>query len=220
MKGRNGGLRIRRTALAIDLRGNDTMQVDRESCRFRFGLKGSAELFAVALVTVVAIWLTCGIVIFGRRKPGYDQVRHTISELGERGARDARIVAFGLFLPAGIGLAAVAILSDERSPESAALAAAVAIGYLGAVVFPCDPGSPMQGSFSQAMHNLAGGIQYIGGALALASLGECEPIYSTPAVIVGIVAVILTVPQTVRIRGAAQRVGELVLFASLAAALW
>lgn len=182
--------------------------------------EGNGQLFAVALVTVVAIWLTCGIVILGLRKQGYDHVRHTISELGERGARDARIVAFGVFLPVGLGLAAVAILSDERSPESAALAAAVAIGYLGAVAFPCDPGSPMQGSFSQGMHNLAGGIQYIGGALALASLGEKEPFYSTAAVIVGGVAVMLSVPQTARIRGAAQRVGEAVLIGSLAAALW
>jgi len=126
-------------------------------------------------------------------------------------------VAFGLFLPVGLGLTGVSILSYEISSEATVLAAAISIGYLGSVAFPCDPGSPMQGSFSQGMHNLAGGIQYIGGALALAKLGEDVPIYSTAAAIVGGVAVILTVPPMVRIRGAAQRVGEAVLFASLAA---
>lgn len=176
-------------------------------------------MFAVTLVFVIAIWLTCGIVAFGRRKPGYSHVRHTISELGERGASDARIVAFRLYLPVGIGLAAIAILSYDRSSASAALASALAVGYLGSVAFPCDAGSPMQGSFSQGMHNLAGGIQYIGGALALAGLGEKEPIFSIAAVIVGGVAIMLSVPQTSRIRGAAQRVGEAVMFASLAAAL-
>lgn len=183
-------------------------------------MKGSGFVFAVTLVFVIATWLTCGIVAFGRRKPGYSHVRHTISELGERGASDARIVAFGLFLPVGIGLAAVAILSFDRSPEMAALAAALAAGYLGSVAFPCDVGSPMQGSFSQGMHNLAGGIQYVGGALALARMGETVPMFTTAAAVVGIVAVILTVPNAARIRGAAQRVGEAVLFGSLAAALW
>ncbi len=181
---------------------------------------GSAYVFAITLVFVITIWLICGIVAFGRRKPGYSHMRHTISELGERGAIDARIVAFGLFLPVGLGLASVAILSDERSPESAALAAAMAIGYLGAVAFPCDPGSPMHGSFSQGMHNLAGGIQYVGGTLALARMGETVPVFSTVAAVVGIVVVILTVPNAGRIRGAAQRLGESVLFATLAAAVW
>ncbi len=175
---------------------------------------------AAISVIFIAIALACGIVVFGRRKPGYDHVRHTISELGERGARDARFVALGLFLPVGLGLAVVAVSQWKRAPEAAALAACVAAGYLGAVIWPCDPGSPLQGSLSQGMHNLAGGILYIGGALVLARLGEGFPPFSTAAAVVGGVAVILSVPQAASVRGIAQRLGEAVLFVSLATAFW
>lgn len=175
---------------------------------------------AAVSVIFIAIGLTCGIVVFGRRKPGYDHLRHTISELGERGARDARAVAVGLFLPVGLGLAVLAVSQWNRAPEAAALAACVAAGYLGAVMWPCDQGSPLQGSFSQGMHNLAGGIEYIGGALVLARLGEDFPPFSTAAAVVGGVALILTVPQAASVRGIAQRLGEAVLFASLATAFW
>ena len=42
------------------------------------------------------------------RKAGYSHVMHTISEIGELGARDQRFVALGLFLPVGLCLLFVA----------------------------------------------------------------------------------------------------------------
>jgi hypothetical protein len=170
---------------------------------------------AAIIVAFAASMLTIGIVVFACRKPGYSHWRHTISELGETGAPDEKAVAYGLFLPVGLLLVLVSDLASATSVYAAGLGAAIAFGYLGAAFFPCDPGSPLAGSTSQGLHNLAGAVQYIGGAIALARLGEQVEIYRAASMVVGSVAIALSVPQLGRVRGGVQRLAEVTMFVCL-----
>ena len=167
-------------------------------------------------VLCIALALAVGVVVFARHRPDYDPFRHTISELGEHGARDGRAVSFGLFLPVGLAMAAVALMQRASMRDAAALAGAIAVGYLGAAFFPCDPGSPMHGSTRQDIHNLAGGVEYVGGAIALWRLGPERPICYVLSGTVAVVALLLSSPH--RWRGFAQRIGEAALFGGLALA--
>lgn len=80
------------------------------------------------LVIGIGGFLAAGIYLFGRRRPAYSHLRHTISELGERGASDARVVSWGFFFPVGVSLAAISLLYREAAVEAAGLAGAIAIG--------------------------------------------------------------------------------------------
>ena len=59
--------------------------------------------------------LLTGVIYFGWRKPNYNHWHHTISELGEVGSRLARRVNYGLFLPVGLLLWLVAVLTDVEA---------------------------------------------------------------------------------------------------------
>jgi hypothetical protein len=176
---------------------------------------------AVAIAVLAATYLAVCLPLLARRKPGYSPLRHTISEIGETGAPDQRFVALGLFLPIGLALLLAAYLLRLHSSAAAALALAIAIGYLGAAAFPCDPGSPLSGSAKQSLHNLAGGIEYVGGAFALVTLAReiGQPFQLLGFIVFGATIAISLLPST-SLRGAVQRVAELCLFGGLAWAAW
>jgi hypothetical protein len=181
------------------------------------------------------LYLLLGIIWAGARRPRYHHLRHTISELGEHGAPEARRVATGLFLPVGLSCLALAVaaLAEAHRPETAAtemwrrgsalLAGSLAAGYLGAWLWPCDPGCPLTGSARQVMHNLVGGIEYLGGALALQQLsgalpadaGTASELFQGAAALVVVIAIALGVPPLAPWRGGLQRVAEAVLFVGL-----
>ena len=166
------------------------------------------------LVILAGGLLFGGVVHFGRRKPGYRHLQHTLSELGETGAPDQGPVAWGLFLPVGL----LVLAAGLRAPGPAApLAFCLATGYLGAVAFPCDPGSPASGTWRQGLHNLAGGVEYVGGGLVLLRLGQGGWSLGTwaGAAVLG-VAGALTLLPTSPARGLIQRFAELLLFGTLA----
>lgn len=173
------------------------------------------------VVLLIGFALAVGVVFFARRRDRYSHLAQTISELGERGSSDGMVVSLGLFLPVGVALAVIAYLQRSTSSTSAALAGAIAVGYCGAALFRCDPGSPLQGSWGQAIHNLAGGVQYVGGTLALWDLGaRSGPMFKPLAVVVAMATIFLSLPVLFAWRGLAQRLGELALFVGLAWALW
>ena len=178
-------------------------------------------MLAVAIVIVSAAYLALGLAVLARRKPRYSHVRHTISEIGETGARDRHVAAFALFLPIGLALAAAAWVLHFHSSAAAALALAIAIGYLGAAAFPCDPGSPLRGSARQWLHNLAGGIEYVGGGLALMTLarGFGRPLEAAGFVVFGAAFALSALPSA-SVRGLVQRIAEACLFAGLAWSAW
>ncbi|MBI1299407.1 DUF998 domain-containing protein [bacterium] len=181
------------------------------------------------LAASIFIFLIIGTLWSSRRADGYSHIRHTISELGEWGSPQSRLVSWGLFAPVGIGLLVLAGLVRSQggahplAETLTLLIAAVGIGYLGAAIFPCDPGSPMGGSWRQQLHNLAGGVQYVGGAGALfvasqsltANESTLVDWLLVSGVVVGVVAVLLSIQQVFPVRGVVQRVGEIVLFGNI-----
>ena len=178
-------------------------------------------MLASALVVLAAAYLAVSLIVLAPKKAGYRHVQHTISEIGEIGAHHQRWVAFGLFLPVGLLLLLVAYLARSIFEPSAALALCVAVGYVVAAFFPCDPGSPTSGSARQAVHNLGGAVEYLGGGFALMAIAEpLGPIFKIAGFVVLGSAIALTLLPGTSVRGLIQRVAEFVLFAALAASVW
>lgn len=175
----------------------------------------------IVLTIFAAAYLFAFLFSLGQKKSNYSHVRHTISELGEIGAPHRLLVAFGVFAPVGVILLLVAYLARSTAPESARLALCIAIGYLVAAVFPCDAGSPLSGSNRQAIHNLGGAVEYLGGAFALFRIAEHfgQPFQALGFVVL-CVAIAISLPLFSPVRGLVQRAGELCLFGGLAFALW
>jgi hypothetical protein len=72
---------------------------------------------ALALTAFAMAWLAIGLSLFGARRPACSHWRHTISEIGESGAPDRRLVAFALFLPVGVVLLLAAAMLHGRCPR-------------------------------------------------------------------------------------------------------
>jgi hypothetical protein len=178
-------------------------------------------MLPIVLSLIAMSILTVGVVVFGSRKPGYGHVRDTISELGEIGAPHQHAVALALFAPIGLVLLVVAWQMHATQPAIAALAACISIGYLVAAAFPCDIGSPLSGSARQTIHNLGGGIEYVGGGFAMLRLSETlGPAFRFTGFVVLATAVALSIPPLAPVRGLVQRVAELGLFGGLVVATW
>ncbi len=178
-------------------------------------------MLATAVTAIAATYLFASLVALAPRKAGYSHIKHSISEIGEVGAPNQRFVALGLFLPIGLVLLLVAYLVRPVSPAAAALALCIAIGYIGAAAFPCDPGSPLSGTARQALHNLAGAVEYIGGGFALMTLADNfgRPFKAAGFVVLG-TAIALSVLPSNSVRGIIQRIAETCLFGGLALAVW
>lgn len=171
------------------------------------------------LSLATASYLAVAILIAAKHKPGYSHVKHTISELAECGSAHMASVSFGVFLPVAIALGIVAILLVSTSPQAAALALSIAVGYGIGAMFPCDPGSPLTGSFRQAIHNLGGATEYLGGAFSLFWISESAgPGFRIAGFVVAASAILLSVVGAVR--GLVQRIAESCLFLALPATLW
>jgi Protein of unknown function (DUF998) len=179
------------------------------------------SIVAAFLPLLALVYLFANLFRLSPRKPGYSQVLHTISELGEIGSPDQGFVAWGVFLPIGLAFLPGAFLFQASAPAVAALSLCIAVGYLVAAVVPCDPGSPVSGSVRQGIHNLGGAIEYIGGGFSLLTAARD---FGAPCSIAGCivltVAVALTVLPAKAPRGLTQRIGELVLFCSAAWLMW
>jgi hypothetical protein len=178
-------------------------------------------MLATALTTLTAAYLFGVLFVVAPQKPGYSHFKHTISELGEVGAPHQRFVALGVFLPAGLLLLLVAWLVVSSLPAAAALSACIAVGYIGAAAFPCDPGSPISGTPRQGIHNLAGAVEYVGGGASLMVLAETfgQPFRLAGFVVLGSAIALSFIPST-SVRGLIQRAAELCLFGGLAMAVW
>lgn len=170
---------------------------------------------ALIIACIASTMLAVAIWHFGAVRPEYSQLRHSISELGELGGLNARIVSFGVFLPFGVAMLLVAWLCQDINLSAARLALCIAAGYVGAALFPCDPGSPISGSWRQFAHNIAGAVQYVGGAAVLRQLSSAAPLLEYAALLVSVAAALLLLAAGSALRGAIQRVAEVVLLGCL-----
>lgn len=174
-----------------------------------------------SLTLVTLSFLVASVVVAAAARPDYSHVRDTISQLGESGASYGRLVSYAVFLPVGAIMSIVAWLAVSLDRDVALLALCLAIGYLGAASFRCDPGAPSRGSFRQSVHNACGRVQYLGGAYALYRIAvQHGPLTAAPAIVVVLVSAVTLVPGQWRVRGLIQRIAELTLFVSLSLSLW
>lgn len=164
---------------------------------------------ATLISVFITTYLMAGVVYLGCKKESYSHFKDTISELGERGSEIFRSASYGLFLPVGLGLLFIAIGADKNE-VLLGLSICLSVGYTVSAFSPCDPGSPIEGSWRQHIHNLAGFVQYAGGIYFLLQVSG----YSIFAGIVFICLIFISFPQN-PVRGIAQRVAELLLFGSL-----
>jgi hypothetical protein len=176
-------------------------------------------MLVTAVISISALYLFVSLIALAPRKSGYSHIKHTISEIGEIGAPNQRFVAYGLFLPIGLALLLVAYLVNSASPVAAMLALCIAIGYVGAAMFPCDSGAPMFGTARHTLHMIAGAAEYVGGGFALMTLAESfdQPFKIAGFIVLG-TAIALSFPHS--LRGIIQRIAEAFLFGSLALAVW
>lgn len=181
-----------------------------------------------ALVSCAAAVLVSGISAmgtwwFGRRAVGYSHLRDTISELGAAGTKDARAVAWLWFAPSGVIFAVAALalgqgFGTDDAVRAASIFAFVGVGWIGAAIFPCDPGAPAFGTARNHFHNLAGGGAYLAGAAGMMEMARAlEDSHSLlamtaqvsgPIVLLGLFLISL---PGIPMRGLIQRVIEAIL---------
>ena len=164
--------------------------------------------------------------LFGMLEPGYRWTRDYISELGASGAAHAGAVN-ATFLAAGLLTVAACVALRRALPTGAAaagglaLVALIGVSWTVAGVSPCDVGCPAEGSTSQAVHNTAGLLGYLGGASGLLWLGTTlkrTGAYWHAAVTTSCGGVALAAlaamaaPALDEVRGLSQRVGEAAVF--------
>jgi len=181
-----------------------------------------------ALVSCVAAVLVSGISVlgtwwFGRRAAGYRHLRDTISELGAAGMKDARAVAWLWFAPSGVifVVAALALgqaLGTDGAMRAASILAFIGVGWIGAAIFPCDPGAPAFGTVRNHFHNLLGGGAYLAGAAGMMEMArgleDTHPLLATSAQVSGPIVLLglflISLPE-IPMRGLIQRVMEAIL---------
>lgn len=177
-----------------------------------------------AIVLLATVMLASGVYMAGRRLPGYQHRRDTISELGAVGTEFSRRISLGLFLPVAVALLLAAWrMWGWATPQVAGLAGCLGLGYLIAALVPCERGAPVIGGWRTAIHNAGGAIEYLGGAMMLwlyagpsrAELSDVAAIYAAALVMVGTVAISIPTASAWRWRGLIQRVIEAVLFVAL-----
>jgi hypothetical protein len=166
-------------------------------------------------------------------RPGYSHASQFISELGERGSPHGGLVSAAGFAPIGGLVLAFLALAAPHFPRSRWSASgilcfgAVGAAYLASAVARCDPGCPAAGSLSQSVHNLFGGLEYVGALAALLLFAGAFrrsdpwrplwPLCALCAVLVGLGFAGVLAPSLAALRGASQRIAEAGIFGFVAA---
>ncbi len=191
-------------------------------------MKNRIPVLPPLLIALAALMVLTGTCYFASLRPDYSHVSNTISELGETGAPHAHEVAFGFFLPVGllvwlaIWLVHRRISQNHFSPVLIAMSC-LGTGYALSAFFPCDPGAPLFGTWRTLVHNALAIVDYAGTGIgfflvARYSAHENHKPKSAAFSLVGAVMLAclgLLALQELPIRGAVQRVAEIIQFAGV-----
>ncbi len=112
------------------------------------------------LLIVIYIYLFFGVYHYAQKRPNYSHLKHTISELGENASEFEKPVGFKVFMPVGLAFVLLSGLMYSTNTAVAVLSGAMGFSYFLSAWFPCDPGTPMSGSWKNSVHNLVGGLAY------------------------------------------------------------
>jgi hypothetical membrane protein len=183
---------------------------------------------------IVAAALTLIVTVAGAAvTPGYSHLTHYISELGQRGTTVGALVSYGGFLPIGVAaLAALVLGLGMRSIESSLRSSAkwlltLPAAYLVAAFARCTAGCAGV-DLAQALHNLFGLAEYLGGAVALIVAGVASLArrrFGRGLLLLVLSLVVLACLSNMfspgsSYHGACQRVAEAILFGFLIFLVW
>ncbi len=189
-------------------------------------MSNRVQFIASGAIVLAALMVLLETLYFASLRQNYSHFSNTISELGETGAPRAGQVAFGFFLPVGVmvwlALGLVYRGASDRYVTTALIAlSSLGVGYLVAVFFPCDPGAPLFGSWRTQVHNLAGFLDYMGtgiGFLIISRYFTRQRLtihafaFSVAGGLVLLCVVLLSFVAAFSIRGAIQRIAEILQF--------
>ncbi|MCD9088403.1 DUF998 domain-containing protein [Stenotrophomonas sp. SY1] len=166
-------------------------------------------------------------------KPGYSAQAQYISELGASGSAHAIVISVAGFIPVGVLAAALLVVMAPRVPVSGAsrvgywLLLCEPLAWIGSALAPCDLGCPMEGSLSQALHNLLGVFTYLGTTLGLVLLATTPGLRASMRMAwVALAAtwlllfVLMGAPPLHEWRGLLQRLAEWLVYGSLCITAW
>jgi hypothetical protein len=188
----------------------------------------SLPLLAFVLALLTAATAAIVPIYFARRKPGYSHLRHTISELGEIGSPIGRSVSYFGFVSTGILLWLFLLVAAAAVPNGDADAlyplSLVGAGYFFGGIFRCDTGAPFVGSWRTILHNIFGGLEYLGAAGAFTTLkhsafwSPLSEILAPAGIFVFVSFLGMSFPHPYR--GLIQRVAETIIFGGVVLIGW
>jgi len=168
---------------------------------------------------IVFILITSGIVlpeIVGYLRDDYRFFSNYLSELGAIGAPFSSFVKFAGFLPVGLAISFLVIVLLQQMPRISSVRGGlicllgVAVGYLGAVLFPCDYGCPADGGIRQSIHNL--GLFLIFFGLRSRASRAFSSVTLTAALAVTFGFFLMLAPELQQLRGVTQRLADYSIF--------
>lgn len=144
-------------------------------------------MLTAAGMAAPVLWVAA-LIYIGSLRPEYSHYRQYISELAARGTPTQHLMQVaGFFLP-GVMVVAFGLLvgltsQTKLAGAGAALLIVAGIGRIVAGMFPLDPCcAPMPPSFSERMHNAAGGVYVLAmGSALLAWCAAAERTFRTRA---------------------------------------
>ena len=179
------------------------------------------------LIILTVFWLGLQLVA-SWVKPGFDHIGQYISEINATDTPNAGVLGWVGFIP--LAMIAFSFLVSIRSQLRVRSVSHVGwlllflwpFGYLASALAPCDAGCPIDGSSSQAIHNVVAVISYFGfalGTLLLALTPKTSWLVRVALVMLATVTVlgflVMTSYPMFEIRGAIQRyveVAQLIVF--------
>jgi len=119
---------------------------------------------------IIYTYLICGVVFYAKKRKTYSHVKYSISELGELGSEYEKQVSYFIFLPVGLGCLIISFATFTHNHPAAFLSGAIGLSYFLSAFFPCDPETPLIGTWKNSIHNIIGGICYAAMAYQLNEL--------------------------------------------------